>query len=53
MESGVAAHLLGLVPSVWLGGLTTLVIVVSVAIFGKDVREFDMRRIHNDEEPHS
>jgi len=53
LESGVAAHLLGLVPSVWLGGLTTLVIVVTVAIFGKEVRDFDLRRIHNDDEPHS
>ncbi|MBM3965065.1 MAG: MFS transporter [Planctomycetes bacterium] len=53
LESGVAAHLLGLVPSVWLGGLTTLVIVVCVTIFGKEVREFDMRRIHNEDEPHS
>lgn len=43
LESGMAAHWLGLVPSVFLGGIATLCIVVGVALFGKDVRTFDMR----------
>jgi len=43
LESGLAAHWLGLVPSVFLGGIATLCIVVGVAIFGKEVRDFDMR----------
>lgn len=42
LESGLAAHWLGLVPSVVLGGITTICIVVGVALFGKEVREFDM-----------
>ena len=43
LESGLAAHWLGLVPSVVLGGITTLCIVIAVALTGKEVREFDMR----------
>ena len=43
LESGLAAHWLGLVPSVFLGGIATLCIVVGVALFGKEVRTFDMR----------
>ena len=46
LESGVAAHLLGLVPSVFLGGVATLVIVTAVALFGREVRSFDMRYDH-------
>jgi len=42
LESGLAAHWLGLVPSVVIGGMTTLCIVVCVSLFGKEVREFDM-----------
>lgn len=43
LESGLAAHWLGLVPSVFLGGIATLCIVVTVSLFGKEVRQFDMR----------
>lgn len=43
LESGLAAHWLGLVPSVFLGGVATLCVVVGVALFGKEVRQFDMR----------
>jgi len=43
LESGLAAHWLGLVRSVVLGGIATLCIVLGVTIFGKEVREFDMR----------
>jgi MFS family permease len=43
LESGLAAHWLGLVPSVFLGGIATLCIVVAVSLFGKEVRQFDMR----------
>lgn len=44
LESGLAAHWLGLVPSVFIGGLVTLGVVVSVAIFGKELRTLDLRR---------
>ncbi|MFN9437284.1 MAG: MFS transporter, partial [Planctomycetota bacterium] len=53
LESGVAAHFLGLVPSVVIGGLATLAIVTTVALFGTELRRFDMRHLHQDEESHS
>lgn len=53
LESGVAAHFLGLVPSVVAGGIATLVIVIGVAIFGAELRRFDMRNIHQEEESRS
>ena len=42
LESGVAAHYLGLVRSVWIGGLATLAIVSGVACVGRELREFEM-----------
>lgn len=42
LESGVAAHYLGLVRSVWIGGIATLAIVGGVAFVGKELREFEM-----------
>jgi MFS family permease len=50
LESGVAAHFLGLVPSVVAGGIATLTIVVAVAWFGTELRRFDMRNLHQDED---
>jgi MFS family permease len=43
LESGVAAHFLGLQLSVVLGGLATLSVVGAVALFGRDLRRLDMR----------
>jgi MFS family permease len=51
LESGLAAHFFGLVPSVVVGGLATLVIVVAVGCFGSDIRGFDMRQIRPEDEP--
>ncbi len=42
LESGVAAHYLGLVRSVWLGGIATLAVVTGVGYIGKELRAFDM-----------
>ena len=50
LESGVAAHFLGLVPSVVAGGIATLTIAVAVAWFGGELRRFDMRNLHHDED---
>ena len=41
-ESGVAATLLGAVPSVWLGGLATLVVVAVTAWRAPQLRELDL-----------
>jgi MFS family permease len=43
LESGLAAHYLGLVPSVFIGGLVTLGVVVSVAVFGREIKGLDLR----------
>lgn len=50
LESGVAAHFLGLVPSVFAGGVATLIIVTVVALFGGELRRFDMRYLHSEKE---
>ena len=41
-ESGVAATLLGVVPSVILGGVVTLVVVGGVAMFAPQLRRLDL-----------
>jgi MFS family permease len=43
LESGIAAHYLGLVRSVWLGGIATLAVVSGVAFVGKELRKFEMK----------
>jgi MFS family permease len=43
-ESGVAARLLGLVPSVVVGASVTLVVVGLVAMFAPELRRLDLRR---------
>jgi MFS family permease len=45
-ESGVAAKLLGLVPSVVFGGCMTLVIVATTARFAPKLRRLDLRELH-------
>ena len=50
LESGVAAHFLGLVPSVFAGGVATLIIVTAVALLGSELRRFDMRYLHLEKE---
>ena len=43
-ESGVAASILGVVPSVVLGGVATLVVVSGVALFAPQLRKLDLGR---------
>jgi MFS family permease len=43
LESGLAAHYLGLVPSVFIGGVVTLGVVISVTLFGKEIKGLDLR----------
>ena len=43
-ESGVAASILGVVPSVVLGGVVTLMVVSGVAIFAPQLRKLDLGR---------
>ncbi len=43
-ESGVAASILGVVPSVVLGGVVTLVVVSGVSIFAPQLRTLDLGR---------
>ncbi len=44
LESGLAAHYLGLVRSVWIGGIATLAVVSGVSLVGRELREFDMEK---------
>lgn len=53
LESGVAAHLLGLVPSVCVGGIATLGVVALVALYGTELRRFDLRKMHSDDQDSS
>jgi MFS family permease len=41
-ESGVAAKLLGTVPSVWIGGVVTLVVVVGAAVLAPRLRTLNL-----------
>ena len=43
-ESGVAASILGVVPSVVFGGVVTLVVVSGVAVFAPQLRKLDLGR---------
>jgi len=45
-ESGVAARLLGLVPSVVFGGCMTLVVVAATARLAPKLRRLDLRELH-------
>ena len=46
-ESGVAARLLGLVPSVVFGGVMTLLVVATTAIKAPQLRKLDLRQLQN------
>ena len=45
-ESGVAAKLLGLVPSVIFGGVMTLVVVATTARFAPKLRQLELHQLH-------
>jgi MFS family permease len=45
-ESGVAARLMGLIPSVIFGGSMTLAVVVSTAYFAPMLRKLDLQKLH-------
>lgn len=45
-ESGVAAKLMGLVPSVIFGGAMTLAVVATTAHFAPKLRNLDMQKLH-------
>jgi hypothetical protein len=45
-ESGLAAKLLGLVPSVIFGGCMTLGVVAATARFAPKLRRLDLRELH-------
>lgn len=45
-ESGLAARLLGLIPSVVFGGTMTLVVVSSTAYLAPKLRKLDLKRLH-------
>lgn len=45
-ESGLAARLMGLIPSVIFGGLMTLVVVASAASLAPKLRQLDLENLH-------
>lgn len=45
-ESGLAARLMGLVPSVVFGGLMTLMVVAATARFAPKLRQLDLKQLH-------
>ena len=45
-ESGLAARLMGLIPSVIFGGLMTLVVVASTASLAPKLRQLDLENLH-------
>jgi MFS family permease len=45
-ESGLAARLMGLVPSVIFGGAMTLMVVAATANFAPKLRKLDIRQLH-------
>jgi MFS family permease len=42
LESGVAARLLGTIPTVWIGGVVTLLVVAVTAYFAPELRRLDL-----------
>lgn len=46
LESGIAAHLLGLVPSVIFGGGMTLAVVAATAVLAPKLRQMELRQLH-------
>jgi len=45
LESGVAAHYLGLTRSVWLGGVVTLMVVAAITVKSPQLRRLDLRTV--------
>lgn len=45
-ESGLAARLMGLIPSVIFGGTMTLVVVATTAYFAPELRKLDLQKLH-------
>lgn len=45
-ESGLAARLMGLVPSVIFGGVMTLIVVAATANYAPKLRKLDIRQLH-------
>jgi hypothetical protein len=45
-ESGVAARLMGLVPSVLFGGIMTLAVVSTTAYLAPKLRNLDLHKLH-------
>jgi len=45
-ESGLAARMMGLVPSVIFGGVMTLAVVVTTAHFAPKLRKLDLQKLH-------
>ena len=45
-ESGLAARLMGLVPSVLFGGMMTLAVVAVTARLAPKLRKLDMQKLH-------
>jgi MFS family permease len=45
-ESGVAARLMGLIPSVIFGGTMTLAVVATTAYFAPKLRKLDLQKLH-------
>lgn len=44
-ESGLAAQFFGLVPSVWIGGCMTILVVVFISKLSPQLRNLDLRKI--------
>jgi hypothetical protein len=45
-ESGVAARLMGLIPSVIFGGMMTMAVVVGVAKAAPKLRDLELNQLH-------
>jgi hypothetical protein len=45
-ESGIAARLMGLVPSVVFGGFMTLLVVAATAGFAPKLRRLELQQLH-------
>jgi hypothetical protein len=45
-ESGIAAHMMGLVPSVIFGGMMTLAVVVATAKLAPKLRQLHLHQLH-------
>jgi MFS family permease len=45
-ESGLAAHFMGLVPSVLFGGVMTLIVVATTARLAPKLRKLDLKQLH-------